>query len=69
MNKVKEFDTRDDVDDLDENKIKEQRELSSLLQDINMRNESLLQQKSRPLWFKQRIPILNTFMQQLHGGG
>jgi len=44
---------RDDVDGLDENKIMERRELLSQLQDINERNESLLQQKSRALWIKQ----------------
>jgi len=43
----------DDIDELDENKIRERRELLSQLQDINVRNESLLQQKSRALWIKQ----------------
>jgi len=38
---------------LDENKIREIRELLSQLQDINVRNESLLQQKSRALRIKQ----------------
>jgi len=43
----------DDIDNLDENKIRERRELLSQLPDINVRNESLLQQKSRALWIKQ----------------
>ena len=43
----------DDIDELDENKIRERRELLSQLQDTNVRNESLLQQKSRALWIKQ----------------
>jgi len=53
MNKIQEFDMLDDVDNLDENKIRERRELISQLQVINMRNESLIQQKSRASWFKQ----------------
>jgi len=53
LNKIQELDRRDDEDELDEDKIRERRELLSQLQDINMRNESLLQQKSRALWFKK----------------
>ena len=53
LNKIQELDRRDDEDELDENKIRERRELLSQLQDINMRNESLLQQKSIALWFKK----------------
>jgi len=52
-NRIHEIDSLDDVDNLEENMIKERRELLSQLQIINMRNESLLQQKSRDLWFKQ----------------
>ena len=44
---------RDDIDDMDANKIRERRELLIQLHDINVRNESLLQQKSRALWIKQ----------------
>lgn len=52
-NRIQELDSLDDVDNLDDNKIMERRELLSQLQVINMRNESLLQQKSRATWFKQ----------------
>jgi len=52
LRKIQELDIRDDVDGLDENKMRERRELLSQLQDINERNESLLQQKSRALWIK-----------------
>jgi len=53
MNKIQELDIRDDEDELDENKIRERRELLSQLQDINMRNESLLQQKSKALLMEE----------------
>ena len=53
LRKIQELDMRDDIDDLEEDKIRERRELLSQLQDINVRNESLLQQKSRALWLKQ----------------
>jgi len=53
LRNIQKLDMRDDVDGLDENKIRERRELLSQLQDINERNESLLQQKSRALWIKQ----------------
>jgi len=53
LRKIQELDSRDDEGGLDENKIIERRELLSQLQDINERNESLLQQKSRALWIKQ----------------
>jgi len=49
LRKIQELYIRDDVNAMDENKIKEIRELLSQLQDINVRNESLLQQKSRAL--------------------
>ena len=52
LRKIQELDMRDYADGLDENKIRERRELLSQLQDINERNESLLQQKSRALWIK-----------------
>ena len=42
LNKIQELDMRDDEEELDENKIRERRELLSQLQDINIRNESLL---------------------------
>ena len=54
LRKIQELDMRDDLVDLEEDKIRERRELLSQLQDINVRNESLLQQKSRALWLKQR---------------
>ena len=53
VKKIQELDMRDDVDGLDENKIRDRRDLPSQLQVINVRNESLLQQKSRALWIKQ----------------
>jgi len=53
LRKIQELDMKDDIDELDEEKIRERRELLSQLQDINVRNESLLQQKSRDLWVKQ----------------
>ncbi|XP_068491904.1 uncharacterized protein [Phaseolus vulgaris] len=53
LRNIRELDMRDDVDGLDEIKIRERRELLSQLQEINERNESLLQQKSRALWIKQ----------------
>ncbi|XP_068503760.1 uncharacterized protein [Phaseolus vulgaris] len=53
LRNIQELDMRDDVDGLDENKIRERRELLSQLKEINERNESLLQQKSRALWIKQ----------------
>ena len=53
LRNIQELDMRDDAYGLDENKIRERRELLSQLQAINERNESLLQQKSRALWIKQ----------------
>jgi len=53
LRRIQELDMRDDVVSLEENKIRERRELLSQLQVINERNESLLQQKSRALWIKQ----------------
>ena len=53
LRNIRELDMRDDADGLDENKIRERRKLLSQLQEINERNESLLQQKSRALWIKQ----------------
>ena len=53
LRNIQELDMRDDVEGLDENKIRERRELLSQLQDINERNESILQQKSRALWIKK----------------
>ena len=52
-NRIHELDSLDNVDNLEDNKIMERRELLSQLQVNNMRNESLSQQKSRVLWFKQ----------------
>jgi len=52
LRNIRELDMRDDTDGLDENKIRERRELLSQLQEINERNKSLLQQKSRALWIK-----------------
>ena len=69
MRKIQELDIRDDVDGLDENKIRERRELLSQLQDINERNESLLQQKSRALWIKQGDSTQIFSMLLSNGGG
>ena len=53
LRKIQKLDTKDDIEELNDEKIRERRELLSQLQDINVRNESLLQQKSRDLWIKQ----------------
>ena len=53
MNRNQEIDLLGDVDNLDENMIKERREILSQLHVINMRSEVILQQKSKGLWFKQ----------------
>jgi len=53
INRLQSLDQLDDESSLEDDKIMERRDLLSQLQVINHRNESLLQQKLRSLWFKQ----------------
>lgn len=53
VNKLQVLDQMDDDNNLDENLIKEHKQILSQLHVISMRNESLLLQKFRVQWFKQ----------------